>query len=115
MISNRLVTHTLSTARMGTRTSDAGDTVDDGVYATGAVTGQECIAEETSGFADATPARTRDQSTWVILVNPGLDIQARDQVTLTPGPVVAIVDEVRSYSRPESLAHMRLTCTEVIG
>lgn len=118
MISTALVTHRATVTRQGTRTSDAGDTVTDGIFAAIGITDVPCIAEEVGGAAPARQQRTQATGTWVVLVNPGLDIRPRDRITLTSPSgraTVAAVIEVRDYDVPARVAHSRLTCEEVTG
>ena len=118
MIAGGLATHLATVTRQGTRTSDAGDTVPNGVYVATSIVAQPCIVEQVGGDSEAAVLRARSRASWTVLLDPGLDVRTRDHVLLTglTGSVVeAMVTEVRRFDGPKQVAHMRLTCLEVTG
>ena len=118
MIPTSLITHRATVTRQGMRTSNAGDTVADGIYVATPMVDVECCAEQVSGGTDPVQQRKRSRSRWDVYLGPATPVLVRDRVSLidTYGMenVVDVV-EVRRYSALDGVAHVRLSCEEVTG
>lgn len=114
-----LLTHSCTITRRGTRTSDAGDTVETGVWDVKVAERVPCFAQQLSGTTSPVNARERRSSGWRVLLDGSYPVTVlpRDRVIVTIAGTThtLTVIEVRPVSDPVRVHHIRLEAEEVIG